>query len=63
MNGIEKVPLILADSMEDYVATPDPYKNAPDCKVDILELSRYARKTGRKIIDLSPEEILRFKVG
>ena len=33
MNGIRKPAVILADSMEEYMATPDPYKNPPKSKL------------------------------
>ena len=30
-----------------YYETPNPYVNAPSCHVNLLELSRYARKKKR----------------
>ena len=38
----------------------DPYKNVPVCKVNLLELSRYARKINKKLVDLTKEEVERF---
>ena len=38
----------------------DPYKTAPVCKVNLLELSRYARKVDKKLVDLTKEEVERF---
>lgn len=32
---------------EGYYETPNPYVNAPSCHVNLLELSRYARKKER----------------
>ena len=32
-----------------YYKEPDPYVNGPACPVNLLELSRYARKRGKKI--------------
>ena len=32
---------------EGYYETPNPYVNAPSCYVNLLELSRYARKKER----------------
>lgn len=52
MNGLKKTAVILADSMEEHVLTPDSYKSAPESKVNILELGR-----------MTAEEILQFKVG
>lgn len=63
MNGFKMPAVILADSMEEYMATPDPYKSAPESKVNILELGRYMRRTGKTIHDMTAEEILQFKVG
>ena len=34
------------DLPNSYYETPDPYKSAPSCNVNLLELSRYARKIG-----------------
>ena len=62
MNGIRKPAVILADSMEEYMAPPNPYKNPPRSKLNLLELSRYARRVGKKIEDLTAEEILQFKI-
>ena len=38
----------------------DPYKTAPVCKVNLLELSRYARKLDKKLVDLTKDEVERF---
>ena len=38
----------------------DPYKTTPVCKVNLLELSRYARKVDKKLVDLTKEEVERF---
>ncbi len=45
-----------------YYKQPDPYKNAPSCHVNLLELSRYAKKHGKKLIDLTPEEVKKFSI-
>lgn len=46
----------------DYYAPPNPYKSPPSCGVDLLELSRYARKQGKKMKDLTEKEIEQFKI-
>lgn len=46
----------------DYYAPPNPYKNAPSCGIDLLELSRYARRQGKKLRELTEEEIDRFRI-
>lgn len=38
MSGIRKPAVILADSMEEYMATPDPYKEPPKSKLNIEHL-------------------------
>ncbi|MBQ9226977.1 MAG: hypothetical protein IJ177_12505 [Fibrobacter sp.] len=62
MNGIRKPAVILADSMEEYLAMPDPYKNPPRSKLNIFKLGEYAERVGKRIEDLTAEEILQFKV-
>ena len=62
MNGIRKPAVILADSVEEYMATPDPYKEPPKSKLKIYELGKYAERVGKEIEDLTAEEILQFKV-
>lgn len=63
MSGIRKPAVILADSMEEYMATPNPYKNPPKSKLNLLELGRYARRVGKTVDKLTAEEILQFKIG
>lgn len=48
MSGIRKPAVILADSMEEYMATPDPYKEPPKSKLNIYELGKYAERVGKK---------------
>ena len=62
MSGIRKPAVILADSMEEYLAPPDPYKNPPKGKLNLLELGRYARRVGKTADKLTAEEILQFKI-
>ena len=62
MSGIRKPAVILADSMEEYMATPDPYKEPPKSKLNIYELGKYAERVGKKIDMLTAEEILQFKM-
>lgn len=62
MNGIRKPAVILADSMEEYMAPPNPYKNPPKSKLNIYELGMYAERVGKEIEDLTAEEILQFKL-
>ena len=43
-----------------YYKQPDPYVSAPSCHVNLLELSRYAKKQGKKLFELTQEEIKKF---
>ena len=63
MNGIRKPAVILADSMDEYMATPNPYKASPKSKLHIQRLVRYAERVGKKIEELTAEEILQFKIS
>ena len=45
-----------------YYKEPDPYVNGPACPVNLLELSRYARKRGKKLADLTQEEVKKFSL-
>lgn len=44
----------------DYYESPNPYVNAPSCHVDLLQLSRYAKQCGKKIAELTEEEVKKF---
>ena len=46
----------------DFVYIPKPYVNAPSCHINLLELSRYARKKGKKLADLSQDEVNQFLI-
>ncbi len=45
-----------------YYEQPNPYVNAPSCHVNLLELSRYAKRCGKKLVDLTQEEVKRFSI-
>ena len=51
--------LVIAPS---YYEQPDPYVNAPSCHVNLLELSRYAKKSKKKLIELTQDEVKRFLI-
>ena len=44
------------------MAPPNPYKNPPKGKLNLLELGRYAERVGKRIDELTAEEILQFKL-
>lgn len=40
----------------------NPYTNAPSCHINLLELSRYAKKHGKKLVELTLDEIKKFSI-
>ena len=46
----------------EYFAPVDPYREQPPCKYDLRALSRYARKAGKPIAELTYEEVIQFAV-
>jgi hypothetical protein len=55
-------PLFLENEVlaPEYYETPDPYSDPPECHVNLLELSRYAKSVGKKLVELTKEEVERF---
>lgn len=45
-----------------YYESPNPYLNAPSCNVNLLELSRYAKSCGKKLVELTKEEVEKFSI-
>ncbi len=45
-----------------YYDPPNPDKSAPSCHVDLPALSRYARKVGKRITELTKEEVRQFTI-
>ena len=45
-----------------YYEQPDPYVNAPSCHVNLLELSRYSKKCGKKLTELTQEEVKKLSI-
>ena len=52
----------LSVSSDFYYGELNPYTLPPSCNVNLIELSRYAQKIGKKIIELSQEEISKFAI-
>lgn len=61
MNGTK--PEFLSEVPENYYSKPDPYKLPESCNVNLLELSRYAKSAGKKITELTAEEVAKFKIA
>ena len=45
-----------------YYQPPSPYSRAPECNINLLELTEYARSVGKHISDMNYEEIQKFAV-
>ena len=62
MNGMR--PKFLENSIvkRGYYEQPSPYVNAPSCHVNLLELSRYAKKCGKKLAELTREEVKKISI-
>lgn len=61
MNGTK--PKFLNERVgKSYYASPNPYANAESCHVNLLEMSRYAKRTGKKLVELTKEEVGKFAI-
>lgn len=62
-NAINNKPTFLIGKQlpQSYYEQPSPYKNAPSCNVNLLQLSRYAKKQGKALSQLTENEILMFQ--
>ena len=62
MNGTK--PRFMENSVvnQSYYEQPNPYVNVPSCHVNLLELSRYAKKCGKKLAELTQEEVKKFSI-
>lgn len=57
-----KPDFLLKEPQSDYYEKPNPYVNAPSCHVNLLEMSRYAKKHGKKLTELTEEEVRKFSI-
>ncbi len=62
MNGTRPKFMKKSITTPSYYEKPNPYINAPSCHVNLLELSRYAKRHGKKLVDLTQEEIQKFSI-
>ena len=44
-----------------YLEPPNPYVNPPTRKVDLGALAKYARENGKRLVDLTKEEVAQFE--
>ncbi len=45
-----------------YYDLPNPYESTPSGHVDLPALARYARKVGKRITELTKEEVRQFAI-
>ena len=62
MNGTKPRFMKTSEVNQSYYEQPNPYVNAPSCHVNLLELSRYAKKCGKKLVELTQEEVKKFSI-
>ena len=62
MNGIKPNFLRNKSVPEGYYSEPNPYASAPKSDVNLKELSRYAKISGKKLTELSESEVEKFSV-
>lgn len=62
MNGTKPRFMKNSEVNQSYYEQPNPYVNAPSCHVNLLELSRYAKKCGKKLVELTQEEVKKFSI-
>lgn len=62
MNGMK--PKFLEDAVlpESYYENLKPYTNPAQTKLNLLELSCYAEQSGKKVAELTQEEIEKFRI-
>lgn len=62
MSGMK--PKFLENEMvqQNYYEKPNPYVTAPSCHVNLLMMSRYARECGKKLTELTAEEVKKFSI-
>lgn len=58
----EMKPMFLENEIlqQNYCEKPNPYVTAPACHVNLLLMSRYARECGKKLKELTVEEVKKF---
>lgn len=59
---IGKRPKFLEKIPEGYYDKINPYVTAPSCKVNLLEMSRYAKRHNKDMSDLTKKEIEQFTI-
>ena len=60
MNGTKPAFLEGKTMPQSYYEKPNPYRNAPSCNMNLLSLSRYAKKLNKPMAQLNDKEIALF---
>lgn len=63
MNGTKPNFLKDVKMPRSYYTTPDPYSDPVPTKINLSEMSRYAVERGKKLSELTIEEVKKFKSG
>lgn len=61
MSGIKPNFLEDAELPQSYYAMPDPYSKPVPTKINLLEMSRYAQRVGKKLSELTKDEVKMFE--
>lgn len=62
MSGIKPNFLKGENLSQSYYAKPNPYSNPIPTRINLLEMSRYAQKMGKKLSELTKEELKKFEI-
>ena len=62
MNGTKPRFMKNSEVNQSYYEQPNPYVNAPSCHVNLLELSRYAKRCGKKLVELTQDEVKKLSM-
>lgn len=62
MSGMKPKFLENVTVQQSYYEKPSPYITAPSCHVNLLRMSKYAIECGKKLAELTTEEVERFSV-
>lgn len=66
MNGTERRPLpkfLEGEPLpKGYYDPANPYVSSPSCHVDLPALAKYPKKVGKKLTELTKEEVRRFAI-
>ena len=62
MSGIKPDFLKGENLSHSYYEKSDPYSNPVPTRINLLEMSRYAQRLGKKLSELTKEEVKKFEI-